>query len=411
MRSVADHQLAVESLLASLTDRAPEVLTDLAPMSLARLGRRVLADTVTSPIDLPPFDNSQMDGFAVRVADVTPGVALPVGEPIPAGAEAGALEVGEARPIMTGAGVPAGADAIVRIEASVPPVFPPAGAWATVAFSTAPEPGDFVRRRGSDVAAGAELLPAGTVLGPAQWGVLAAAGVTEVSVLAPLRVLLVSTGDELQESGSPLEPGRIYGANSTSLAVALADCGVDLVGVETVTDDAATLRRLLTRHSADVDLVITTGGVSKGAYEVVRDVLAPAGVDFVSVALQPGGPQGLGLAALGQERVPVIALPGNPVSALVSFEMFVRPVIRGLHGLPPHRPIERAPLAEAVDSSPVKLRVRRGVMDAAGMVHLVGGAGSHLLHGYASSTVLVHLPAAIDSLEAGDEVEIWRIDD
>jgi molybdopterin molybdotransferase len=223
-----------------------------------------------------------------------------------------------------------------------------------------------------------------------------------VSVLAPLRVLLVSTGDELQEPGSPLEPGRIYGANGASLTVALAECGVDLVGVEVVTDDAAALLRLLAARGAEADLVITTGGVSKGDYEVVRDALEPAGADFVSVAMQPGGPQGLGIAELGSLR--------NPVSALVSFEMFVRPVIRALHGLPSRRPTSHAPLAEPVESSPVKHRVRRGVVDASGVVHLIGGAGSHLLHGYASSTVLVHLPAGVGHL-AGDEVEIWRIDD
>ncbi len=411
MRSVADHQLAVESLLAPLARRPAQRLADLSPMTLARLGRPVLAEAVLSPIDLPPFDNSQMDGYAVRTDDLSPGAVLEVGEPIPAGAEVGILPAKVARPIMTGAAVPDGADAIVPIEASVPPVFPAPGTRSTVAFDATPDRGSFVRTRGSDLAAGAQLLAAGTLLGAAHWGVLAAAGVTEVWVTAPVRVLLLSTGDELQRAGTALESGRIYDANSASIAVALAGCGVELASVDVVSDDATALRALLDSRAATVDLVITTGGVSKGAYEVVRDVLEPLGVEFVSVAMQPGGPQGLGLADLGSKRMPVIALPGNPVSALVSFEMFVRPVIRSLHGLPRERTALRAPLADPVDSPAGKHQVLRGRTDDAGLVRLVGGASSHLLHAYASSSVLVHLPLGVDHLDAGAEVEIWRIDD
>ncbi|HWU60289.1 MAG TPA: molybdopterin-binding protein, partial [Microbacteriaceae bacterium] len=154
-------------------------------------------------------------------------------------------------------------------------------------------------------------------------------------------------------------------------------------------------------------------GVSAGAFEVVREALEPAGVRFGGVAMQPGGPQGLGRAQLPgwAASVPVVAFPGNPVSALVSFELFLRPVLLRLAGLNASRPVESLPLAHAVDSMPAKHQVRRGIVNDAGMVELVGGPSSHLLHAYAKSSVLVHLPVGLSHADAGENVEIWRIDD
>jgi molybdopterin molybdotransferase len=280
-----------------------------------------------------------------------------------------------------------------------------------VSFAAAVDAGSFVRPRGSDLAAGGLLLAAGTELGPAQWGVLAASGITEVPLLSQLRVLVLSTGDELTLSGHPLSAGHIYDANGASLAAALADAGAQVSDVLVVHDYAPLLREVFEDRDREVDLVLTTGGVSVGAYEVVRDVFEDAGVEFVSIAMQPGGPQGCGMARIGKFSAPVIAFPGNPVSALVSFEVFLRPVLRALHGLKPDRCSWRAPLASSLESPPAKHQVRRGVVGSDGAVQLIGGPSSHLLHSYAASTVLVHVPVGVAHLDPGDLVEVWSIDD
>jgi molybdopterin molybdotransferase len=408
MRTVAEHQQAIAALLAPLASRPFEVADAVPGQGLVQ---RVLAVDVVNPIDLPPFDNSQMDGYAVRSAEVAAGAEFLVSPRIAAGRAAAALPSGAAAPIMTGAPVPAGADAIIPIEAALPDHFQDEDAAATVRFSAPVGEGSYVRPRGSDLPADAILLTAGTRLGPAQWGVLASSGVTRVSLLAPVRVLVLSTGDELTPAGEPLPAGRIYDANSASMAAALAGSGAVTTDVLVVPDDVTVVRALLESKVMDADLILTTGGVSKGAYEVVRDVFGSSGVEFVGVAMQPGGPQGLGVALIAGRSIPVVAFPGNPVSALVSFEVFLRPVLRGLHGLEPQRRKTEAPLAAPLDSPEGKHQIRRGRLDGEGRVELVGGPSSHLLHSYAASTHLVHVPLGVSRLDAGDPVEIWRIDD
>ena len=410
MRTVAEHREAIRDLLAPLRSRAP-VIETVGSTSL--LGR-VLADDLRSPIDHPPFDNSQMDGYAVRSAEIIPDHAMAVSTPIAAGQPVSVLPSSTAAPIMTGAPVPTGADAVIPIEGAVPDRFPTGAGEHTVAFRTTADAGAYVRRQGSDLAAGELLLAAGTRLGAAQWGIIAASGLSLVPLVQPVRVLVVSSGDELQLPGHPLASGQVYDSNGISMAMALAAVGAEVQSVQAVSDDAGGLTRLLASSAAVADLVLTTGGVSKGAYEVVREVLEPAGVQFGAVAMQPGGPQGWGTAELVHDagtprRVPVIAFPGNPVSALVSFEVFLAPALREVHRLPP-RAIATAPLASPIDSPPGKHQVRRGRLTAAGTVELVGGPSSHLLHGYASSTHLVHLPLGVSRLDAGDEVEIWSIE-
>jgi molybdopterin molybdotransferase len=407
--TVEEHRATISELLAPLADRGPELWHGTRPPVSAT--SRVLAADLVSPIDLPPFDNSQMDGYAVRAADVVPGVSMRVGARIPAGHGVDLVAAGSASPIMTGAPMPDGADAVIPIEAATPNEFLPEHDASVVSFAETVDAGAFVRRRGSDLAAGTLLLPAGTVLGPAQWGVIAASGITAVPLLGQLRVLVLSTGDELTPAGHPLPAGHIYDANGTSMAAALAGAGAHVSDVLVVHDYSPLLREVFEDRDREVDLVLTTGGVSAGAYEVVRDVFEGAGVEFVSVAMQPGGPQGAGIARIGKFSAPVISFPGNPVSSLVSFEMFLRPVLRALHGLAPDRPSWRAPLAEPLDSPAAKHQVRRGVIGAHGAVELVGGASSHLLHSYAASTVLVHVPAGVAHLAAGDTVEVWSIDD
>ena len=414
MRTVAEHQEAVRALLAPFALREPERLHVLPAADLTRNRDhdRVLAIDVRSPIDLPPFDNSQMDGYAVRCAEVVTGHPLRIAPRIAAGHAIGTLEAGTAAPIMTGAPIPAGADAVIPIELASPDSFQPEQGERSVSFGAPVDPGSYVRTRGSDLAAGELLLPAGTRLGPAQWGVLAASGITEIDLVSRLRVLVVSTGDEVTAPGEALQPGRVYDANGFAMSVALVECGAVVVDVLTIADDAAALREVLAARVSEVDLILTTGGVSKGAFEVVRDVFEGAGVRFESVAVQPGGPQGLGSAVLVDgPPVPVVAFPGNPVSALVSFELFLREVLRELHGLPPHRIARTAPLAAALDSPEGKHQVRRGRVDGSGRIEVVGGPSSHLLHGYATSTLLVHVPLGVSRLEAGETVEVWSISD
>ncbi|WP_445442400.1 molybdopterin molybdotransferase MoeA [Clavibacter sp. km1a] len=420
-RTVDEHRAAVSALLAPLADRGTEELLVSADALAAdphRYAERVLARDVTSPLDLPPFRNSQMDGYAVRAADLAGAsearpVALRIAPRIPAGVAPDPLAPGTAAPCMTGAPVPPGADAIVPIEAATPDRFVDEDRVdATVAFAAPVDPGAFVRAQGSDLAAGSVLVAAGTRLLPAHGGVLASAGIARVEVRRRPVVLILSTGLELRGPGEELAPGQIHDANSIALAASLTGVGIEVRTLRVASDDAARLRDALRDAAPGVDLLITTGGVSAGAYEVVRDVLEGGGVEFASVAVQPGGPQGLGTAELGGARIPVVAFPGNPVSALVSFELFLRPVLRALAGHPhPDRPSRQLPLAAPLDSPAGKHQVRRGRVDADGRVLAVGGPGSHLLHAYATATHLVHIPAGVDRLEAGDPVTVWSIDD
>jgi molybdopterin molybdotransferase len=232
-----------------------------------------------------------------------------------------------------------------------------------------------------------------------------------VPLLSRVRILLLSTGDELSPLGAPLSPGHIYDSNGASMSVAISESGAELVDALVLTDDPAALRAALEHRHLRVDLIVTTGGVSAGAYEVVRDVFEGEGVNFVSVAMQPGGPQGAGRASIGEFQGPIVAFPGNPVSSLVSFEMFLRPILRELHGLSSERRQWSAPLEAALESPSAKHQVRRGVISENGTVRMVGGASSHLLHSYAASSVLVHVPVGVSHLGAGDLVDVWSIDE
>ncbi|MFK4852669.1 gephyrin-like molybdotransferase Glp [Microbacterium sp. ZW T6_19] len=419
--TVEEHAATVAALLApALAAVADPSRAEMVPLTPAGPAHgRVLAADVRSPLPVPPFANSQMDGYAVRSADIAAAtgsrpVQLPIGRVRAAGDAADAHEPGTATPVMTGAAIPAGADAVVQIEAADPPRFLGIGAAggdpsAGVAFSTPVAPGTFIREAGSDVTAGQLLLTAGTRLGPAQLATLAAVGLTTARVRPRLRVLLVSTGHELRAPGETLGSGQIHDANTASLAASLIDTGAE-VACAAAPDDAEALLAVIAAHP-EADLLITTGGVSAGAFEVVRDALAPRGVSFGHVAMQPGGPQGAGMLRRDEVApLPVVAFPGNPVSALLSFEMFLRPPLRRAAGLRDRREVRWLPLAHAIESPQGKHQIRRGMLRDDGSVS-VGAPGSHLLHDYARSTVLVHVPAGIAALPAGAEVEVWRIDE
>ncbi|MET3173487.1 UNVERIFIED_ORG: molybdopterin molybdotransferase [Arthrobacter sp. UYCu721] len=399
-RSVALHRNAVAELLAPLLAQGRTetlVLRDA-------LGKG-LAHDVPAPLSLPPFANSQMDGFAVNSLDVPDGGAeLRVVVPVPAGAVPAALDRGTAAPIMTGAMIPAGADAVVPVERAVPDRFPAPGETTTV-WLPATAAGTFVRSAGSDIEAGERALAAGTFLGPAQLGLLAALGIAEVTVRRPVTVLLATTGDEVVEPGQPLPAGKIYDSNGTLLESAMRQAGLAVVRTAIASDNPHEFRTLLRSHVGAVDLIVTTGGVSKGAYEVVRQAMEGQATEFLHVAMQPGGPQGIGTF----DGVPFLGFPGNPVSCLVSFEMFLRPVLAKLFGSPAPRIPVRARLGHSLSSPEHKHQVRRGTFQGDGTVRLEGGESSHLMHALAGSNSLVHVPAGVSALAEGDEVEVWML--
>ncbi len=406
-RSVAEHQAAVAGLLrwSSGYDAGRSVVLPLAEA----LGR-TLSEDVPAPVSLPPFDNSQMDGYAVHADDLRSSGALVVAEAIPAGSVPPPLIAGTAAPIMTGAMLPEGAAAVVPIEQARPAQFystvqRAGGDPLMVELPDGIEDGRFVRRAGSDIPAGEVALRAGTQLGSAQLGLLAACGVGEVRVRERFRVLLLSTGDEVAEPGSELAPGAIYDANSTLLEAALQEAGADVTRHRLLGDDPVILRNALGAITAgSTHLVLSTGGISQGAYEVVKQALADSSVEFSSVAMQPGGPQAHGTLS----GVPFLGFPGNPVSAIVSFEMFLRPALHRLTGAPALRLELDAELVEDVRSPEGKHQVRRGLYRD-GRVTLVGGPDSHLLHALATSNCLVHLPEGVTSCSAGSRVRLTLI--
>ncbi|NYJ00824.1 molybdopterin molybdotransferase [Nocardioides thalensis] len=399
MLDVTDYQARVAALVSP---------TGAEDLPIAEAVDRVLAAPVEAPEPLPAFDNSAMDGYAVRAADVTGAteespVRLPVGDDIPAGAPIGELAPGTTRRIMTGAPLPRGADAVVEVEATD-------GGTDEVEIRAARSAGTFVRRAAGDVAVGATVLEPGAVLGAAQVGLLAALGVTEVSVRRRPRVLVCSTGSELAEDPDPAA-GQIRDSNGALLAAAVEQAGGLAVRQLWVADDVPAFLAALDDALVDVDLVLTTGGVSAGAYEVVKDALGSRGVEFLKVAMQPGMPQGCGHYAGPGGAVPIVCLPGNPVSALTSFEVFVRPALRAAYGHPrPQRRVVRATLTDAVDKPAGKRQLRRGRLDPdAGTATPWGPPGSGFLGWFAGADCLIDLPADVTSVPAGAEVDVWDL--
>jgi molybdopterin molybdotransferase len=307
---------------------------------------------------------------------------------------------GTAHRIMTGAPVPAGADVIVPVERTD-------ARTDVVTITGSPDAGTHLRHAGEDIRAGQPALPAGTALGAAQLGLAAAVGYASVPVRRRPRVLVLSTGSELVEPGRPLRPGQIYESNSVLLAAAVADAGGEARTLHFVPDDVDQFLSTVRAELATADLLLTSGGVSAGAYEVVKDAFRGLGtVEFTKVAMQPGGPQGAGTV----DGVPVVTLPGNPVSSFVSFEVFVRPALRRALGhAAPDRLRTTARLTSGLRSPAGRRQFLRGRFDGE-VVTQVGGPGSHLVAHLARANCLVVVPEDVTELSAGAEVAVVLIE-
>ncbi len=364
----------------------------------------VLAEDVVSPIDLPGFDNSAMDGYAVMVADVAAAqkdspVTLPVVGDLPAGStDRAQLVAGQTIRIMTGAPMPDGAEAVVAVEDTDHGV-------VRVQIKASATPRQHVRAAGSDVHKGDVVLRAGAVIGPAQVAILFAVGRRRVRVHPKPRVVILSTGSELVQDRMP-GFGEVIDSNGPMLTACAADAGAVAYRVGVVPDDPHTLMETLTDQLVRADAVITSGGVSAGAYDTVKEVLSRLGtVKFGKVAMQPGMPQGFG--TIGEDDTPIFTLPGNPVSAFVSFEVFVRPALRKLAGHPGlFRRTEHAVVLEGWTAPAGKVQFARAVIGTDGegrrTVELVGTQGSHVLGGLAQANCLAVVPVEVTEVRAGD---------
>jgi molybdopterin molybdotransferase len=458
--------LSVEEARDRVLAAAPGPLrAERVPVVTAR--GRVLAAAVVAATDLPPWDNSAMDGYAIRAADVAaaeehaPVRLAVIGEVAAGRAPDRPVAAGGALRIATGAPLPPGADAVVAVELTTPldaggnpgqrgrdalgPV--PAAVLVHVRVG----PGANVRRRASDLRAGATVLEPGSAIGPAEVAVVAGAGVPDVMVHRRPRVAVISTGDELRPAGTDLGPAGIPDANGPALVALCAAAGADARHVGIAPDDLDEMTRTLREAILDADMVIVSGGVSVGPYDVVRPAFEAVGkVDLWRVAVQPGKPFAFGTAArplaprsparpgagaqgeggtpAGQGAGPVllVGLPGNPVSTFVTFELFVRPVLRRLAGRPDWdllRPTDRGVLEEPVSKASgrrafIRVAARRArpgespLRDAQGRVRLglAGGQGSHVLSALAASDALAIVPESVDELPAGAPVELWWLD-
>ena len=401
-------------MLASVDDYREGILAGLEPLDpitlpLADSHGCVLAEDVVAQWPLPSFDNSSMDGYAVIASDVSSAaeaspVTLTVIDDVPAGSRADvALRPGCAVRIMTGAPIPSGTDCIVPVEVT------DAGT-DSVEIRERVAAGSYIRRAGEDVIVGDVVVRAGTLLSSRQLAVIAAVGKGHVVVYPRPRVAVLSTGSELVEPGTPLSKGMISDSNSFLLVSAANEAGAQAYRVPPVPDDAEAFSAAISDQLHRADLILTSGGVSMGAYDTVKEVFSSYGsVEFTKVAMHPGMPQGHGVVGESDdERIPVITLPGNPVSSYISFQNFVRPAINKLRGLgSTDRPRLATEVTKPLDSPQSKRQFARGRFLDDGRVEPVGGGqGSHVIGGLAQADCLIVIPEGVGHVNAGDTVDV-----
>jgi molybdopterin molybdotransferase len=440
-----DRLLSVEEARAQVLSAIPGPLPAEIVGVADALGR-ILAAAVSSFTDLPPWDNSAMDGYAIRSADVALAASdAPVrlavtGEVAAGSAPTVHVDAGSAVRIATGAPLPPGADAVVPVEDTTP--LDAAGAAsgrrgrdaagpapAAVLVHVVVRPGDAVRRRGSDLAAHAPILAPGTELTPAAIALAAGAGLSSLTAHRRPRVAVLATGNEVRGTGEALGPAGIPDANGPGLRALVRDSGADAIDLGIAADRLEDVVARLERGIREADAIIVSGGVSVGPYDVVKTAFDRVGtVGLWRVAVQPGKPFAFGLArrpgaAADLPPVLLFGLPGNPVSTFVTFELFVRPALRRLQGRSwLFRPVDRARLLEPVTKSAgrrafLRVRAERAgdgapVRDDTGrvLVRLAGGQGSHVLSALAAADALAVVPEETDSLAAGAPVDLWWLD-
>ena len=403
--SPAEYRELVRAHLATVLERAARS----THLPLSACADSVLASQLRASVDLPLFVNSQMDGYAVRSAYVAGAgpdspVRLRVVGAVHAGQGPGpVVDDDEACKVMTGAPLPEGADCVVPVEDTMVSEAEP-----SVVVLAPRSPGDFIRRPGDDVRAGDVVIDAGVRLEARHLAAAASLGESGLDVRPRPRVGVVATGSELVAPGRPLGPGQIWESNSITLAAALKACGCEVTKRIICGDDRSQFAAALDAASGDADLVVTAGAVSMGDAEVVRQVLADrVGARFAPIAMQPGGPQGLST----WRDTPVVCLPGNPVSALVSFVVLLRPVLLEAVGRAPISPV-RARLSRDISSPAGRVQFLRATLTPAASAGAalptadpVSGPGSHLVASMARADALVEIPAEVTSLPAGAEVD------
>lgn len=373
------------------------------PVALAEALGRVLAEDVQSEEDVPGFDSSAMDGFALRSADVTETGAI--GLEIVGESRAGqpcdrALEVGEAIAISTGAAIPAGADAVVPVERA-------SHLDGLVHVFGGLEPEANIRRAGEDTRAGETALPAGVTLGPAELGVLASVGCSAPLCVARPRVVILVTGDELVEPGEPLRPGAIYNSNAHSIAALVREAGGSVAGTASVRDDPLGTRAAIDSALEGADVLVICGGVSVGEHDHVKSSLAELEVRerFWGIALKPGKPTWFG----NHGRTLVFGLPGNPVSAMVTFTLLAAPALRALGGAPANSRRMSATITRDYDKQPGRahaVRCRLSLGEAGWMAEPTGPQGSHILTSMLGADALAMIPSESGPVSAGEQVEV-----
>jgi molybdopterin molybdotransferase len=398
----AARSLSVDEALERILARVHTL--PAARMALLDALGTVLAEDIVADRDVPSFRNSAMDGYAVRGADVASApVQLRVIGDIAAGATAkGGVGAGEAMRIMTGAPMPDGTDTVVRVEDTD-------NRTDTVTITAVTKPGTSVRAAGEDLKRGETILRRGTVLRAAEIGVLATLGRDAADVVPAARVAILSTGDELVELDAPLGPGQIRDANRYSLASAARAMGATPIPLGIVRDTADDLRRALHDAAERADVIVTSGGVSVGDHDHVKPVVDELGsMDFWSIAIRPGRPLAFGEI----DGKLIFGLPGNPVSSLLGFELFVRPALLKMAGRQLlHRPRVTATLEDTLDTPPGLRFFARGIYDPQrGTVRTTGPQGSGILRSMALANSFIDVPETIQHLDRGATVTVIRTD-